>query len=66
MDEVYGMLDQYCDLRLRRKNLPDGDLQEMEFRARVAERIGQFKTTKILMDRKKQHKIEHEKRKSQK
>ena len=66
LDDVYGMLDHYCELRRIRKNLPNGDLQETEFRARVAKRVGQFKTTKILMDRKKQQELEREKHKMQK
>ena len=41
LDEVYSMLDHYCELQRMWKNLPDGDLQESEFRARVTERVGQ-------------------------
>ena len=66
LDNVYGMLDHYCELRRIQKDLPDGDLQETEFRARVAERVGQFKTMKILMARKKQQELESKKCKIQK
>ena len=58
LDEVYSMLDHYCELRRIRKNIPDGDLQESEFRARVAKRVGQFKMTKVLMEQKKQRELE--------
>ena len=54
LDEVYSMLDCYCELRRIRKNIPDGCLQDSEFRARVAESVGQFKMTKVLMEQKKQ------------
>ena len=53
LDEVYSMLDCYCELQRIRKNIPNGFLQESEFRARVAERVGQFKMTKVLMEQKK-------------
>ena len=52
LDEVYSMLDHYCELQRIWKNIPDGDLQESKFRARVAERVGQFKMTKVLMEQK--------------
>ena len=42
IDEIYSMLDHYCELRRIWKNIPDGNLQESEFRARVVERFGQF------------------------
>ena len=54
LDEIYSMLDCYCELRRIWKKIADGNLQESEFRARVAERVGQFKMTKILMEQKKQ------------
>ena len=41
-----------------KKKIPDGDLQQCEFRARVAERVGQFKMTRILMEQKKQRELE--------
>ena len=66
LDEVYSMLDHYCELRRIQKNIPNGDLQESEFRARVAESIGQFKTTKVLMELKKQRELEQERSKLQK
>ena len=59
LDEVYSMLD--CELQRIQKNIPNGNLQESEFMARVAERVGQFKTTKVLMDQKKQRELEREK-----
>ena len=58
LDEIYNMLDRYCELRRIQKKIPDGDLQESEFRARVAKRVGQFKTTRILMKQKKQRELE--------
>ena len=42
LDEIYSMLDCYCELQGIQKKIPDSDLQESEFRARVAERVGQF------------------------
>ena len=47
LDEVYSMLDRYCELRRIRKNIPNGYLQESKFRARVAERVGKFKMIKV-------------------
>ena len=38
LDEIYSMLDRYCELRRICKKIPDGDLQESDFRVRVAER----------------------------
>ena len=58
LDEIYSMLDHYCELQRIWKKIPDGDLQESEFRARVAKRVGQFKTTRILMEQKKQRELE--------
>ena len=58
LDEIYSMLDCYCELQRIWKKIPDSDLQESEFRARVAERIGQFKMTRILMEQKKQRELE--------
>ena len=58
LDKIYSMLYHYCDLQRIQKNIPDGDLQESEFRARVAERVGQFKMTKILMEQKKERELE--------
>ena len=58
IDEIYSMLDHYCELRIIQKKIPDGDLQESEFRARVAKRVSQFKTTRILMEQKKQRELE--------
>ena len=58
LDEIYSMLDHYCELQRIRKKIPDSDLQESEFRARVAERVGQFKMTRILMEQKKQRELE--------
>ena len=46
--------------------MPDGNLQESVFRARVAERVGQFKMTRILMEQKKQRELEQERCKLQK
>ena len=40
LDEIYSMLDHYCELQRIRKNIPDGNLQESDFRVRVAERVG--------------------------
>ena len=54
LDEIYRMLDHYCELRRIWKKIPDCDLQESEFRVRVAERVGQFEMTRILMEQKKQ------------
>ena len=42
LDEIYSMLDHYCELQRIQKKIPDGDLQESEFRARVAKTVGQF------------------------
>ena len=36
LDEVYSMLDHYYELQRIQKNMPNGDSQESEFRARVA------------------------------
>ena len=58
LDEIYSMLDCYCELQGIQKKIPDSDLQESEFRARVAERVGQFKMTRILMEQKKQRESE--------
>ena len=58
LDGIYTMLDHYCELQRIQKKIPDGDLQESEFRARVAERVGQFITTRILMEQKKQRENE--------
>ena len=58
LDEVYSMLDCYCELQRIWKNIPNGDLQESEFRTRVAERVGQFKMTKVFMEQKKQRELE--------
>ena len=66
LDKIYSMLDHYCELRTIWKKIPDDDLQESEFRARVAERVGQFKMTRILMEQKKQRELEQERHKSQK
>ena len=60
------MLDHYCELRRIWKNIPNGDLQESEFRARVAERVGKFKTTKVEMEQKQQRELERERHKLQK
>ena len=57
LDEIYSMLDHYCELQ-RIQKIPDGDLQASEFRARVAKKVGQFKTTRILMEQKKQRELE--------
>ena len=46
-----------CVAKIRKK-IPDGDLQESKFRASVAERVGQFKMTRILMEQKKQRELE--------
>ena len=64
LDKIYSMLDHYCELQRIWKKIPDGDLQESEFRVRVAERVGQFKMTKILMEQKKQRESEQERHKS--
>ena len=45
LDEIYSMLDHYCELRRIWKNIPDGNLQESEFRAELL-RVCQFKMTK--------------------
>ena len=58
LDEIYTMLDHYCELQRIWKKIPDGNLQESEFRARVAERVGHFKMTRILMEQKKQREVE--------
>ena len=42
LDEICSMLDCYCELQRIHKNIPDGNLQESDFRARVAEKVGQF------------------------
>ena len=34
LDEIYSMLDHYCELQRIRKNIPDGDLQENDFKPR--------------------------------
>ena len=62
LDEIYSMLE----LQRIRKNIPDGYLQKSDFRARVAERVGQFQTTRVLMKQKKQRELEQEKCKAQK
>ena len=58
LDEIYSMLDHYCELQRICKCKPDGDMQESEFRARVAERVGQFQMTKVLMEQRKQWELE--------
>ena len=58
LDEIYSMLDHYCELRRIRKSIPDDDMQESEFRARVAERVSQFQMTKVLMEQTKQRELE--------
>ena len=58
LDKIYSMLDHYCELQRIRKKIPDSDLQESEFRARVAERVGQFKMTRILKEQKNQRELE--------
>ena len=58
LDEIYSMLDHYCELRRIHKKIPDGDLQESDFRVRVAERVGQFQTTRVLMEQKKQRELD--------
>ena len=51
LDKIYSMLDHYCELQRIWKNILDGYARwESEFRPRVAERVGQFKTTKIFME----------------
>ena len=40
------------------KNIPDGNLQESDFRARVAERVDQFQMIRVLMEQKKQKELE--------
>ena len=50
LEEIYSMLDRYCELQRICKTIPDGNLQESDFRARVAERVGQFQTTRVLME----------------
>ena len=58
LGEIYSMLDCYCELQRILKSIPDGDMQESEFRARVAERVGQFQMTKVLMEQRKQQELE--------
>ena len=58
LDEIYSMLDHYHELYRICKNIPDGDTQESKFRARVAERVGQFQRTKALMEQRKQWELE--------
>ena len=58
LDEIYSMLDCYCELPRIRKNIPDGDLQESDFRVRAAERVGQFQMTRVLSEQKKQREFE--------
>ena len=58
LDEIYSILDHYCELRRIHKSIPDGDMQESEFRARAAERVGQFQMTKVLMEQRKQRELE--------
>ena len=58
LDEIYSILDHYCELRRIRKNIPDGDLQESDFRVRVADKVGQFHTTRVLMEQRKQRELE--------
>ena len=53
LDEIYSMLDCYCELQRIHKKIPDGDLQESNFRMRVAERVGQFQMTRVLMEQQK-------------
>ena len=50
LDEIYDMLDHYCELQRICKDIPDGDIQESEFRARVTERVAQLQTTKALLE----------------
>ena len=57
LDEIYSMLGHYCELQRIRKKIPDGDLQESDSRARVAERVGQFQTTRVLMEQKKTERV---------
>ena len=66
LNEIYDMPNHYCELRRIRKDIPDGDIQESEFRARVAERVGQFQTTKALLEQQKQWELEREKHKAKK
>ena len=66
LDEIYDMLNRYCELRMICKDIPDGDIQESEFRARVAESVRQFQTTKALLEQQKQWELELEKCKAKK
>ena len=66
LDEIYDMLNCYCELQRIHKDIPDGDIQESEFRARVAERVRQFQTTKALLEQQKQWELEQEKCKAKK
>ena len=52
LDDIYSMLDHYCELQKICKNIPDGNLQESDFRARGAERVCQFQMTRVLMEQK--------------
>ena len=58
LDEIYSMLDHYCELQRICKSIPDGNMQESEFRARVGERVGKFQMTKVLMKQRKQWELE--------
>ena len=66
LDEIYDMLNHYCELQRICKDIPDGDIQESEFRARVTERVVQFQTTKALLEQQKQQELEQEKCKAKK
>ena len=57
-DEIYDMLNHYCELQSIHRDIPDGDIQESEFRARVAERIRQLQTIKALLEQQKQWELE--------
>ena len=66
LDEIYSMLDHYCELQRIHKSITHGNMQESEFRAGVAERVGQFQMIKVLMEQRKQRELEQEKHKPQK
>ena len=66
LDEICDMFNCYCELQRIHKDIPDGDTQESEFRARVTERVRQFQTTKALLVQQKQWELEREKCKAKK
>ena len=50
LDDMYVILDHYCEFRRQRKGLDEGDLPEAQFRTMAALRLGHFQVAKALLD----------------